>query len=319
VVGRGPPYHLASLPMATPVLTPERTQDAGTSARSLPPPLVRPLRHPLTWSRQHVAMLAVKAVFAYVGILIVAALYYVLLETHVHLPLFNETNTEAWHELVPRSSLRHDIRDVGEGLLGGLLGIAFTYNHFRRRRPPNGVDRVEMRLGIPNIKADRKLPWWQVVYGLLLIPVYASVGFFAGEAIVSAVHPYVNHAIESETGNLFFNIKANIVENWPRKVIGLAAAFFFAHRPAKAVIDDVQLWFAQRRVAHGSGLRFYDTPPFRARYNALLAGAEPRPAGAVRVRGGRARELLTSATLLLATAAAGYGYYVLNYIAKHKG
>ena len=262
-------------------------------------------------------MLAVKVVFAYIGILIVAALYYVLLETHVHLPLFNETNTEAWHELVPRSSLRHDIRDVGEGLLGGLLGIAFTYNHFRRRRRPNAIDSFEMKLRIPNVKDDRKLAWWQVIYGTLLIPLYASVGFFAGEAIVSVVHPYVNHAIETETGNLFFNVKANLIENWPRKVIGLAAAFFFGHRPAKAVIDDIQLWFAERRLRRGSGLRFYDTPVFKARYNALVA-ARGEAGTAVRARGGRVREVLTTVTLALATAAAGYGYYVLNYIAKHK-
>jgi hypothetical protein len=301
----------------TSVAAPSPEQPARSPRPALPPPLVRPLRHPLIWIRQHIGMLAVRVVFAYIGILIVAALYYVLLETHVHLPLFNETNTEAWHELVPRSSLRHDIRDVGEGLLGGLLGIAFTYNHFRRHRPPNAIDRLEMSLRIPNVKDERKLTWWQVVYGLLLIPVYASVGFFAGEAIVSAVHPYVNHAIETETGNLFFNVKANVIENWPRKVIGLVAAFLFGHRPAKAVIDDVQLWFAERRLRRGSGLRFYDTPVFRARYNALVAAGEGA-ATAVRARGGRVREALTTVTLALATAAAGYGYYVLNYIAKHK-
>ena len=265
------------------------------------------------------ALLGVRAVLAYIGILIVAALYYVLLETHVKLPFIHETNTQAWHHLVPRSSLRHDIRDVGEGLLGGLLGTAFAYNHYRRRGRKNAIDRAEIALRIPNLKDERKLSWWQIIFGSLLIPVYAAVGFLVGEAVVNTVHPYVNHAVESQTGNLVFNVKANIIENWPKKVIGFAAAFFFGHRPAKALIDDAQLWFAERRVARGTGLRFYDAPPFKARYNELAAETAAQPAVARRARGGRIRELATTAVFVLATAAAGYGYYVLNYIAKHRG
>src|SRR6476469_5454704 len=91
---------------------PETPRDDGRDA--LPPPLVRPFRHPIVWMRQHAAMLALKAVLAYVGILIVAALYYVLLETRVKLPLLHESNTQAWHSLIPDKALRHNIRDVGE-------------------------------------------------------------------------------------------------------------------------------------------------------------------------------------------------------------
>jgi len=305
--------------MQTPLLS-EPTQ--GEPKRralpdALPPPLVKPSRHPLTWVRQHAGLLTVRAVFAYVGILIVAALYYIVFETHVHVPVIDQTNTQAWHNLIPDAKLRHDIRDVGEGLLGGLLGIAFVYNHYRRHGAKNRIDRAEIALGIPNIKDDRKLVWWQAIYGCLLIPVYAVVGFIVGELIVHAVNPYVNHAVESQTGNLVFNIKANVIENWPKKVIGFAAAFFFGHRPAKALIDDLQLWFAEQRVAGASGLRFYHTPPFKARYNELVGDGPPPPAGARQARGGRLRYAVTIATLILGTAAAVYGYYVLNYIAKH--
>ena len=298
------------------------SEQTGTQHAPLPPPLVRPLRHPIVWTRQHVAMLALKAVLAYVGILIVAALYYVALETGVKLPLIHETNTQAWHRLVPDKSLRHNIRDVGEGLLGGLLGIAFTYNHYRHARRGarlRRIDRLEISLAIPNVHDDRKLSAWQAIYGLLLIPWYAAVGFFAAEAIVGAVHPYVNHAIEHETGGLLFNIKANVIENWPKKVIGFAAAFCFGHRPAKALIDDVQLWFAEHRLERGAGLRRYDTPTFKARYNELVGDGAVPPAGAVHARGGAVRRVGTSAVLLLGVAAAGYGYYVLNYIAKGHG
>ncbi len=279
---------------------------------ALPAPLVRPKRHPLTWARQRVALLAVRAVFTYVGICIIAALYYILLETHVRLPLIHETNTQAWHHAVPDSKLRHDIRDVGEGLLGGILAIGFTYNHYRHIRPPNAVDRFEMRLGIPNVKSGRKLAWWQIVLGVVLIPLYASVGFFVGELLVSAIHPAVSQLAEVQTGSLLTNIKNNFLEQWPKKLIGFAAAFFFGHRPARAVVDDVQLWFAERRVASGRPLRAYHPPPFKARYNDVAASGAVRP----RAQSGHALALVLSVLGVAAAGLAGYGYYVLNYIAK---
>jgi hypothetical protein len=284
---------------------------SSTSA-ALPAPLVRPARHPITWTRQRIALLGVRAVFTYVGICAIAALYYLLLETHVRLPILNETNTQAWHHAVPNSKLRHDIRDVGEGLLGGILAIAFTYNHYRRIGTANAVDRLELRLRIPNLKSGRKLSWWQIVLGVLLIPVYASVGFFAGEWLVGVIHPAVSHLAEAQTGSVLTNIKNNLIEQWPKKLIGFAAAFFFGHRPALAVIDDIQLWFAERRVAAGKPLRPYHTPPFKARYNDVLAS------GNVQSRAQEAVVLPATLTLLgIAVIGLGaYGYYVLNYIAK---
>jgi hypothetical protein len=284
----------------------------SSTGAALPAPLVRPGKHPLTWARQRLVLLGLRAVFTYVGICAVAALYYILLETHVRLPIIDETNTQAWHHTIPNSTLRHDIRDVGEGLLGGILAIGFAYNHYRRRGEPNAVDRLEMRLGIPNVKRGRKLAWWQIVLGLLLIPVYASVGFFVGEWIVGVIHPAVSHLAEVQTGSVLTNIKSNFLEQWPKKLIGFTAAFFFGHRPALAVIDDIQLWFAERRVAAGKPLRAYHTPPFKARYNDVAAS------GAVQRRAQRAVALpVTLGVLGVALIGlAGYGYYVLNYIAK---
>jgi hypothetical protein len=278
----------------------------------LPAPLVRPVRHPLTWTRQRLALLGVRALFTYVGICAVAAAYYLLVETHVRLPWIDETNTQAWHHLVPNSKLRHNIRDVGEGLFGGLLAISLAYNHYRRVGRKHIVDRLEIALGIPNVKSGRKLHFWQIVLGVLLIPVYASVGFFVGEWLVGVIHPAVDHVAEIKTGSVLTNVKYNFLENWPKKLIGLAAAFFFGHRPALATIDDIQLWLAERRVASGRALRWYHTPPFKARYNEVAASGTVQPRAS---RGIAPR--VTFATLALAVIGlAGYGYYVLNYIAK---
>jgi hypothetical protein len=285
---------------------------SASDVAALPAPLVRPFRHPLRWTRQRLALLGVRAVFTYVGICAVAAAYYLLLETHVRLPWIGETNTQAWHHLVPNSKLRHNIRDVGEGLFGGLLAIALAYNHYRRIGRKHLVDRIEIALGIPNIKSASKLHSWQIILGVLLIPVYASVGFFVGEWLVGVIHPAVSHLAEVQTGSLLTNIKNNFLENWPKKLIGFAAAFFFGHRPALAMIDDIQLWLAERRVALGRPLRFYHTPPFKARYNEVAASGTVRP----RASKGIALRLTFAILTLGVIGLAGYGYYVLNYIAK---
>jgi hypothetical protein len=279
---------------------------------ALPAPLVAPTRHPFIWTRQRLELLGVRAVFTYIGICVIAALYYLLLETKVRLPLINETNTQAWHHTVPDSKLRHDIRDVGEGLFGGILAIFFTYNHYRRIGKPNAVDRFEIRLRIPNVKSARKHAPAQVLLGVLLIPVYASVGFFVGEWLVGVIHPAVDHLAEVQTGSLLTNVKNNLIEHWPKKLIGFAAAFFFGHRPALAVIDDIQLWFAERRVAARKPLRAYHTAPFKARYNDVAAS------GAVQPRAQNAIVLPVVLALLgvAVVGLGGYGYYVLNYIAK---
>src|SRR5579859_6514003 len=279
---------------------------------ALPAPLVRPAEHPLAWTRQRIALLGVRAIFTYVGLCVVAALYYLLFETHVRLPGSNETNTQAWHHLVPNSTLRHDIRDVGEGLFGGLLAISITFNHFKRIGRRDLVDRIEIALGIPNRKSGQKLAGWQILLGLLLIPVYASVGFIVGEWLVGVIHPAVSHLAEVEAGSVFTNIKSNILQAWPKKLIGLMAALFFGHRPALALIDDIQLWFAERRVALGKGTRFYHTPPFKARCNAVAASGDVRPRASAR----RILPLIMSVVAIAIAGLGGYGYYVLNYIAK---
>jgi hypothetical protein len=289
----------------------ERRASGGDSA-ALPPPLVKPLRHPLRWTRQRLALLGVRALFTYVGICAVAAAYYLLLETHVGLPWSRETNTQAWHRLIPEAKLRHNIRDVGEGLFGGLLAISLAYNHYRRIGRKHRVDRIEIALRIPNVKSGRKLAWWQILLGIVLIPAYAAPGFFVGEWLVSVIHPAVNHLAEVETGSLLTNVKNNLIENWPKKLIGFAAAFFFGHRPALAIIDDVQLWLAERRVALSRSVRFYQTPPFKARYNEVAASGTVQP----RASKGVALRVSVAALALAVIGLAGYGYYVLNYIAK---
>lgn len=283
--------------------TAARFKSKKQDKEQLPAPLVKPVRHPLKWTMQRVELLGAAAVFTYIGILIVAALYYLIFQTTPFMK-------NGWHNLVPEDNLRHNIRDVGEGLLGGLLAQMIIWNHWKKKlkKKPNFLDRLEFKLHIPNPKCDRRISGWQLAAVGPLVVIYGAFGFFLTEWIISHVH-YTAHVYAG--GNLLDNIKNGFAENWPKKVIGYGAAFLFGRRPARGVFDGMQLWFAERRFAAGKTPRFYHMPTFTARYNwvaerGVLNINHVSKAQVIRIR-------------IVIGVCAGlsiFGYYVLNYIAK---
>lgn len=269
-----------------------------------PAPLVSAKRHPFTWARQRVAALATGAIFTYVGVLIIAALYYILFE------LWHPMTT-LWHEAVPNGELRHNIRDVGEGLFGGLLAHMFVWNHFKAsvQKAPNWLDKLEIKLHIPNAKDTRNLTGWQLLAAVPIVLIYAAPGFFLAEWLVHLIKP----GVAQVTGTtLLDHIKSVVTENYPQKLIGYGAAFCFGRRPAKGIFDDAQLWFAERRVGAGKSCGWWHLAAYKARCR-VVAKTEGGPA---------AHKHETVATVMLrgaipvGLALAGYGFYVLNYIAK---
>jgi hypothetical protein len=293
--------------MNTPTIN-ETLREMPDGKTELPPPLVKPIRHPLKWTAQKIELLGAAVVFTYIGILIIAALYYILLETKWQLWFMHRNITQEWHEAVPNRAERHNIRDVGEGFLGGLMAHMIIWNHFKKIRSPNIIDKIEIALRIPNLKDKRRLTGWQLVVVVPLALIYAVPGFLITQWLVTRAH---YHPKAYHTGAVLTNIKNGFIEDWPKKVMGFGAAFFFGRRPAAAVFDDIQLWFAERRVALNRALRFYHTPPFKARYNVV------RKEGVVAFM--KSTKLQTGfmlGGLILSVGLAGYGYYVLNYIAK---
>ena len=132
-----------------------------------PPPLVaKAWRHPFRATRNAVQNLVTAVPFAYAGPLVIAAIYYMLFELW-------KPATDAWHTVVSNGDLRHNIRDVGEGLLGGLYAQAILWNHWRKpglirrigmklrlvgtRERPGRLDRLEIALHVPNLQDDRGL------------------------------------------------------------------------------------------------------------------------------------------------------------------
>lgn len=285
----------------------------SAAAVTLPPPLVELSRHPITWLLNKLHLLSWAVILTYIGVLIVAGLYYLLFEV-------NPTMTTLWHQAISNSDLRHNIRNVGEGFLGGLLAQQVVWNHFRKRKPKNLLDKTEIALHIPNVKDDRRLS-----AGLMLVPflaiLYAVPGFLAALWIshklqhsvehlnrtVSAVHIHVTpHA-----SSVWEKTKGSFTQNWDKRLMGYGASFFFGRRPARGAFDDVQLWFAERRVTLAKPVRRYHPPTFAARYNDIMS----RGVTAAQGHQGRWQSGIMLGVVAVGLALAGLGWYVLNYLA----
>lgn len=271
------------------------TTTTATAKRALPPPLVHFVRHPLRWIGIKIELLIAAVALAHIGMFIVVALYYLLTQK-------SPTIKHFWdNSLVTNGDLRHSIRDVGEGILGGFLAQAIVWNHFAKSHLKAGriFDRLHDRLHIPEIPA-----------ALLASAIFGAISFFVMYYAVHAVHAHA--AVHAAHGSVW-NRTQNIWQSgWDKKAMGYAAAFV-ARRPMHVVFDDVQRWFAERRVELHNGTRFYHPPTFKARVNdiakmALDTRREVPPKGPW-------QSTLMVGSLVVGLALAGYGYYVLTYIA----
>jgi len=261
----------------------------------LPPPLVEFAEHPGQWIIIKIELLAAAVTLAHVGMFIVVALYYLLTQK-------NPTIKSFWdHTLVTNRDLRHSIRDVGEGILGGFLAQAIVWNHFAKSH--RRVGRIFHRL-------HEKLHAPEVLLALLTSAVFGAVGFCALYYGLHAVH--VHSAVYTSRGSVWHRTENIWKSGWDKKAMGYAAAFV-ARRPMHIVFDDAQKWFAQRRVELGRGSRFYHPPTFKARVNEIATTARD-PQREVPPQG-RGQSALMLSTLLASLVLAGYGYYILLYIA----
>jgi hypothetical protein len=298
--------------------------------RKAPPPLdATLLRHPLRWLRNKTLVLVDGLVLVHVGTLIVVGLYYLAFQTipgvkydwdhlltgglhfwgvHIHLALLSKAHWAEW---------RHLIRNVGEGLLGGVLGQAIIWNHFKRQpKPRNWVDRVEIALHIPNLKDDRRTSGWQLMALPVLVLVYAVPGFAIGAGVARLIQHGITHVHLHQVSSDAL-IQSLWTANISQKIVGLFASIVFARRVGRGVYDDVQLFYAERRRAAGKPLAAYHklVPTFEARYNGV--SSSDAAAAAVDARGRWATWLLVG-WIPIGLALAAFGYYVLAYIATGK-
>jgi hypothetical protein len=287
---------------------------------ALPPPLVRPLRHPIKWLGLTTVSVVAALVFAHIGSLDVAGLYYAVFEWNSHM-------TAWWHSFISDRGLRHAIRDVAEGFYGGAIAQQLVWNAFRKHRvsyvakPMNRLDKLEVRIGIPNLRSGKDLRFWQIPYALLIwAPLYGSVGFAVTYLLDAAIRHDVS-SLQNTVGNLgphasiWRRVAAIDTSNWDKKIMGLAASVFFGRRPLRKVFDGVQLWFAKRHVAGRLRTHWFYPPTYRARCNYV---AEQAQAGRMVVsdRFQHLQVALMVAALVPVVVLAGLGFYVLTFVAQ---
>jgi hypothetical protein len=269
----------------------DTTLDPGARARlspALPPPLVKFSRHPVRWVKNKVVLSVDALVLAHIGVLIVAALYYLITQT-------NPTVKHWWDTTVTPAALRHDIRAVGEGVLASCLAQAIVWNPFTRGHQKTGRLFREMRQR------------FRIPVGLAAVisaAVIGAIAFIVGEGIL---HLLSVHATSSNvTGSLWNRTTTLWKSNWDKKALGFVAAFA-ARRPLHILFDEAQAYFAGRRASAGRGLRWYHPPVFRARYNYLTENShEVRHHSAL-------LGYVMGVVVLAAVGLAGYGFYVLTY------
>jgi hypothetical protein len=295
-----------------------------------PPPLdATLLRHPLKWLKNKALVAVDGLALIHVGTLIVVALYYLAFQTipgvkydwdhaftgglhfwgvHVHLALLSKAHWAEW---------RHLVRNVGEGLLGGVLGQAIIWNHYKvKPKPRTWIDRLEIALHIPNLKDDRRTSGWQMLALPLLVLVYAIPGFAIGAGVSHLIQHGLAHVHLHQVSSDSV-VQSLWTGNVSQKVVGLFASIVFARRVGRGVYDDVQLLFAERRRAVGSPLAAYHklVPTFAARYNGV---SSQEAAAEATSQHNRWATWILVGSIPVGIGLAAFGYYVLAYIATGK-
>lgn len=254
----------------------------------LPLPLVRFTRHPIRWLRNKLVLIVDAVVLAHIGVLIMAALYYLITQT-------NPTVKHWWDTTVTPASLRHNIRDVGEGVLASCLAQAIVWNPFTRSHQHAGrtFRRIKERYHVPVPLA-----------AVLSAAVIGAAAFAAGEGIFHLLS--VHAPSRGPAGSIWSRTASLWKSGWDKKALGFLAALA-ARRPLHVLFDRSQAFFAGRRAAAGKPLRLYHPPVYRARYNYLVENRHELV---------RYPMVLTAAMTLFVLAGvglAGFGYYVLTY------
>jgi hypothetical protein len=297
----------------------------------LPLPLVRFTKHPLRWTINRFQTLVWKLVAGYAGLLIFAAIYYLLTQKvgFIH---------EVWH-LVP-DGLRHLIRDSGEGLEAGLLARFVVWDHYKyskhRLKPMTWLDKLEVRLHISNLKDDKPLSFRPALtsaavhlfYGIPgWVAVWLILHFFHGSIEHGAV--WLDHLVLNHTPDTFHSpwrlFTNTITDGWERKVEGLAAAYFFAFRPLRGFYDDLQTWLSEWVIMNADWLSQLGdwvrkvinfvlvilAPAIRARIRDFVDNGVP-----AKQAHSKWWAILVFPAMLGGMYLAGYGAYVLYVVAR---
>jgi hypothetical protein len=260
--------------------------------------MVRFGQHPLRSSAQRLKRLALILVLAHIGTLIVVALYYIIFQVHYHIGGHTYTLKHWWDTTVSDANLRHSLRNVAEGVLGGWLAKVAVWNRYKRRRR-GPIERLEERLHVPKkLIAPVMAAVYFAVAFTALYWLSRAMSIHTSETSASGAHP----SLWARTAPLWSS-------QWNLKLIAFVVAFVCC-RPLFPVFDDIQLWFAERRAYRHRPPRWWQADTYQARVNDL------RAARITKRSHGWLFNSVMSVAVIAGLALAGYGWYVLTYIAK---
>lgn len=307
--------------------------DAASSAAKIkptpPPPLCTFEQNKVRWTSNLLLKLIWVVIGAYIGTHIVVSVYYLVFE--VYPPI-----THGWHQLVPDSNFRHAIRNVAEGLLGGLLAKQLVWNHYKRNRPLTKVEHDWLR--ISDVNDNLEVRWNRLLRTPLQALIFGIPGFLAMFGIVLLVQHFADgvilfvqsHLDEATSGIPVVNeAQSTWIDNWDQKLMGYAAAFFFAVRSAKGEFDNLQELCALRRLTRertGQYMLWQRLPvlgwlwrhlpkvlpwSYEARVNDLRS----QPDITLELGDNRVFTAVMALVIIIGLGLAAHGWYVLKFIA----
>jgi hypothetical protein len=250
--------------------------------RNLPPPLTSFKEHKGRFIGNFVKAKAWNFLMGgFLGVLSVAGLYWLITQTNY--PIHH-----AWHHTAPftNDTIRHNVRGMLEGFFGGVLGAQFAWNHFKPKYldEPNKFETfLTHRLHFPLPNDPRPISKGQLLAAPILLTIGGAIGLVI---VITIVQAFTGYGLGSDAqvpgfvGNLPSGVIEKTVyaffESWPVKLQAFVAAFFGRYL-IKGVLDDTQLWFAQRAATRRSGRQYGRIaskllpPGYLARYNDIAS------------------------------------------------
>lgn len=299
------------------------------AARAPASPMPKFYRHPLKVLVGRIQTLLMSVVFGHIGVLAIVALYYLLFE--VWHPM-----TVAWHWLINSNYWRHLVRNVGEYFLGTLLVQQIIWNPFKAERkefkrhvvrdgwrwrivqeqkPLTKLDRLELRLHITNIRQKHRVTAGQLLASPAIALIYAIPGFFIGAGVIWLLHKGLHAKHLSPILSAHPSFAARLyASSLDQHLVGVLAGIIMGRRPMRKVFQDVQYFFAERRVAKGKTGRAWHPLTFRVLTAQISEQHGQETAIARQAAAGWVPALMVGGLFVL-IALAGFGYHVLHDIA----
>lgn len=289
--------------------------------------------------RIHRLILAI--IGGHVGVLIAITVYFLTINTfpYIH-ELWNNLFPFVWivvhglftgHPVWPNvytlhqwgwwENFRHTVpRDALEGIFGAFLVKMALFDGSRVKKL-GAVDRVMMKLHLPNVHQGHRVTPWQIIFSpfsimLASLPGVAlgSLVYFGGGYLAYRYGFHPHFIITSATGNDIWTHIQNLWRNGlPGKLIGVVGLLWFGRKVFNKLGEDLLEMFAEKRVtvmrhAHNPLTRWLAKPSawLPPQYKRLVSRLYR--SGMDMPKHGTWMSIVLYATIPLMIAAAVYGY-----------